>query len=254
MDGIILKNKPLVEAIFEIRWQLQPVKPGNPHHHVLVGRFYDKFRAKYPFYEQLDAAAFPDEMAKHVVQYRFRSEGEVPWPLVQVGLGIMTLNDTRGYTWDGFEPRIEEMLDVLFQCHPHADDLKVSELWLRYLDGMDFDFQNVSVIDFLKKDLKIGIDIDQGLFKNTGMQSLPSGLDLRFSFPSTKPSGTFHSRFVRGKLRDNDALIMETMVQSEAGNVPNRKDGIIAWAQEAHSLAHEWFIRIIKGELRQRFE
>jgi hypothetical protein len=37
----ILKNKPLVEAIFEIRWELQELAPGvkrDPHYKVLIGR------------------------------------------------------------------------------------------------------------------------------------------------------------------------------------------------------------------------
>ena len=40
-----LKNKPLVEAILEIRWKLQGLPPGpqvDPHYKLLLGRLFDR--------------------------------------------------------------------------------------------------------------------------------------------------------------------------------------------------------------------
>jgi len=45
MTKKILKNKPLIEAIFELRWEFQEPAPGiktDPHYRIIVGRIYDK--------------------------------------------------------------------------------------------------------------------------------------------------------------------------------------------------------------------
>lgn len=81
----ILKNKPLVEAIFELRWDLQEPVPGikiDPHYKLLIGRLYDKLNDEYPYHEQLPIAAMPDEILGHVVQHRFRRNKD-EWPLIQ---------------------------------------------------------------------------------------------------------------------------------------------------------------------------
>ena len=95
---INLKNKPLIEAIFEIRWKLQegPEKGMriDPHYKLLIGRIYEKIKDKYTFHEQLPTASMPDEIAGYIIQHRFRKK-ENEWPLIQLGPGIITLNDTK---------------------------------------------------------------------------------------------------------------------------------------------------------------
>jgi hypothetical protein len=47
----VLKNKPLVEAIFEIKWGLKQISEGlrvDPHYKILVGSLYAKIREEYP--------------------------------------------------------------------------------------------------------------------------------------------------------------------------------------------------------------
>ncbi|MCX6750116.1 MAG: hypothetical protein NTZ83_01545 [Candidatus Pacearchaeota archaeon] len=51
MEKIILKNKPLVEAIFELRWQLKEIQPGvkvDPNYKMLIGRVYERLKEEYP--------------------------------------------------------------------------------------------------------------------------------------------------------------------------------------------------------------
>jgi uncharacterized protein (TIGR04255 family) len=110
MPSKILKNKPLVEAIIEVRWQLKSPNPGiqiDPHYKILLGRLYDKVVQKYPEHEQLPTASMPDEVTGQMVHHRFRNGGN-DWPLLQVGPGIFTLNDTHKYTWEDFRARAVE--------------------------------------------------------------------------------------------------------------------------------------------------
>lgn len=90
MPSKVLKNKPLVEAILEVKWALTSPTPGvqiDPHYKILLGRLYDKVCEQYPEHEQLPTATVPDEIVGHTVQHRFRYAPN-DWPLIQVGPGI----------------------------------------------------------------------------------------------------------------------------------------------------------------------
>lgn len=75
MQRVVLKNKPLVEAIFELQWELEARGEGfevDPHIKLLIGRMYDRLEDEYPFPEPLPLATMPDEIAPHIVRHRFR--------------------------------------------------------------------------------------------------------------------------------------------------------------------------------------
>ena len=139
-----LTHPPLVEAILEVRWRLQEQAPGiavDPKYKLLVGRLYDRLNGDYPFHEPLPSASMPDEMLGYVAQHRFRTAAGA-WPLVQVGPGLITLNDTQDYTWKAFEVRSRQLVDTLYRAYPDASTaLQVSSLQLRYIDAIPFDFE-----------------------------------------------------------------------------------------------------------------
>ena len=251
----VLKNKPLAEAIFELRWELQEPAQGmkvDPHYKILIGVMYDKVKDEYPFHEPLPTATIPDEIAGYVIQHRFR-KGKDEWPVIQIGPGIITLNDTGGYVWEDFKKRISHVLDALFESYSDAENnLKANRLLLRYIDSVDFG--EGDIFDFMKEKMKVNIEIHEKLFEETGVSKLPMGFDLRFSFPSAEPQGLAHLRFVRGERKDVEGLIWETMVQSEENATPTTKKMITAWIKDAHDLTDDWFFKMIEGELMRRFE
>ncbi|HIE14474.1 TPA: TIGR04255 family protein, partial [Candidatus Bathyarchaeota archaeon] len=190
----------------------------------------------------------------YVVQHRFRKDKD-KWPLIQIGPGIITLNDTEGYVWEDFEKRIQHVLDVLFEAYPEADsNLRINWLLLRYIDSIDFDYEENDIFSFLRENLKINIKIYEKLFEETGVGKLPLGFDLRFSFPAKKPKGAIHLRFIQGKRKNVDVLIWETHVQSVGEDTPKSKDQISTWVTDAHTLTDDWFFKMIEGELLRRFE
>jgi uncharacterized protein (TIGR04255 family) len=257
MERIILRNKPLVEAIYEFRWKLQEQDHGvkiDPHYKILIGRIYDKVAKEYPYHEQLPTATFPDEIAGYIVQHRFR-KGKEQWPLIQIGPGIITLNDTEGYVWEDFEKRMCNLLDILFEAYPDAEtNLKFNRVLLRYIDAIDYNYEKDNIFTFLKENLKINIEIYEKLFKETGVRKLPLSFDLRFSFPAIKPKGEVHLRFVQGKRKDVDALIWETQVQLINDDVSKDKKEIVMWVKDAHKLTDDWFFKMIEGNLLKRFK
>ncbi len=252
----VLRNKPLMEAIFELRWELRELAPGlksDPHYKILIGSLYDRVKDEYPFHEELPTATIPDEISGYIVKHRFR-KSENGWPLIQLGPGVVTLNDTEGYVWEDFEGRISHLVDAIFEAYPDSENLKVEGLLLRYIDAIDFDFEKNDIFGFLEEKMKINIVIHGKLFEDTGVREFPENIDLRFSFPSTNPRGVVRLRFAHGKRKEVDAFIWETIVQSVKGDVSNIKEEIVGWVEKAHSLTDDWFFKIIEGELLRRFE
>jgi len=253
----ILKNKPLVEAIFEIKWELTELAPGvklDPHYKVLIGIIYDRIKKEYPYHEPLPTSTIPDEISGYIVQHRFRKEKD-KWPLIQLGPGIITLNDTEGYSWEDFYNRINQLLNVIYEVYSDINNgFRINGLLLRYIDAVNFDYEDRDILKFLEENLKISVKIHESLFKETGVNDLPLNIDLKFSFSSTKPKGVIHLRFARGRGKNYNKLMWETMVQSNDKEIPNNKNEIIKWVEEGHSLTDNWFFKMIEGKLLERFE
>lgn len=249
-----LPNPPLVEAIFELKWEWPNQGGGiDPNYMSLFGRMYEQLKKEYPHYEQLPTASMPYELTNHIVQHRFRKE-EDKWPLVQLGRGIVVINDVTQYYWEDFSKRIAEVLGILFKFHEDANiEPNINNLALRYIDSVEFEYEKGNIHDFLKDNLKLKIEFDEELFEETGVHNIPFGIDLNFSLLSTLPVGALRLRFKRGTGERINELIWETIVESRKEHVPNEKEGIIEWVENAHKLTHEWFIRTTKGELLSKF-
>jgi uncharacterized protein (TIGR04255 family) len=257
VTGKILSNKPLIEAILEIHWALQSEeaepKPDS-FFSILIGRFYERVEKDFPFYEQLPIANIPIEIIGRVVQHRFRTS-EDGWPLMQLGPGIATLNDSTEYNWDdNFLSNIRLLSTTLFDAHPSSKELRIRKLILRYINSVDFDYDTDDVFDFLRDMMKINVSFDNGLFASTDVSPHPDVLDLRFSFPSTTPEGSLNLRFARGMRDERSALIWETVFSTDEPNIDQSADGVIGWADQSHTLIRKWFFKLIEGELLRRFQ
>lgn len=255
MPRKILNNKPLIEAIFELRWELEDRGGGlkaDPHYKILIGSLYSKLKDIYPHHELLPAASIPDDVAGHIIQHRFR-KGKDAWPLVQMGPGILTVNDTEGYVWEDFEKQALQVIKAFLEIYPEPNKLSINSLLLRYIDAVEFDFETRNIYDFLAGQMKTEIKLYPKLFDATEVGSTPSSFDWRFSYPCKKPEGLIHLRFVKGKKENKDALIWETMVQSMNKTLSPSTDEINAWLGAAHDLTDDWFFKLIDGELEKRF-
>lgn len=257
MSSQKLAKAPLVEAILEIRWKLVEQSPGvaiDPKYKVLVGRLYDRLENEYSFHEPLPAASMPDEMLGYIVQHRFRT-AENQWPLIQVGPGLATLNETANYTWKDFEPRCHQLLKALFAAYPDAThSLIITRLQLRYIDAIPFEFSKGNVFDFMSENLKIKLSFPQALFDNAPIKPTPIGFNSIFSFPTTKPRGVILLRFAPGVQNDRQALIWETVVESDDSTLLAMPEGFENWLNDAHMLIHNLFFKLIEGKLKESFE
>lgn len=250
-----LKNKPLIEAILEVRWKLQGTSPGSqtdPHYKLLLGRLYDRLLKDYPEHEQLPTANIPDELVGHLVQHRFRVAAN-SWPLVQVGPGIFTVNSTADYKWIDFRPCVLSAIKKLYDAHPKIEDLKITNLILRYIDALEFDYTADNTFAFLKDKLKVNISLPNNLFKKTGVHDKPDSLISQFAFRCDKPNGIINIRFATGQKQNVTNIIWETTVESFGDDLPEMPQDFEGWIVSAHDLTDDWFFKMIEGELERRF-
>jgi uncharacterized protein (TIGR04255 family) len=250
-----LKNKPLVEAILEVKWNLQGAPPApqvDPHYKLLLGRLFDRMLKDYPEHQQLPSANVPDELVGHVVQHRFRVAAN-SWPLVQVGPGVFTINSTADYKWPDFRPRVLSAIEKLYDAHPKVEDLKITNLILRYIDAVDFDFGVGNTFEFLRDKLKLNVSLPDNLFKDTSVENKPNSLIWQCSFKCKKPKGFINIRFATGQSDNTAAVGGETTVDSAGEDLPEMPNGFEAWIEAAHELTDDWFFKMIEGELERRF-
>jgi len=250
-----LKNKPLVEAILEIRWKLKGASPGpqiDTHYKLLLGRLFDRMVGEYPEHEQLPTANIPDEMVGHVVQHRFRVVAN-SWPLIQVGPGIFTVNSTADYKWTDFRPRVLSAIKKLYDAHPKTNDLRISNIILRYINAVDFDYGLNNSFEFLRDKLKLNISLPENLFNDTDIEEKPNGFTWQCSFNCRKPKGMINVRFATGKKKDVPAIVWETTVESAGDDLPQMPKDFENWLDAAHEITDDWFFKMIEGELERRF-
>ncbi len=255
MAGKILKNKPLVEAIFEIKWKLKEEKPGillDPDYKILLGRFYERIIQTYPYHEPLPTSTIPDEIVGQAVQHRFRV-AEKSWPLIQLGQGIMTVNDTVSYTWTDFYKRCIDAISKLVEAYPKPENLIYESILLRYIDAISLDYINNNVFDFLNDKLKTTVSLPKNLFEDIDVESKPLSLNWQASFHLRSLPGIATIRFATGKSKNEAVLLWETMVRSLDGDVPPIPSGFPEWIDKAHTITDDWFFKLIEGELERRF-
>jgi uncharacterized protein (TIGR04255 family) len=253
MPPKILKNKPLVEAVFEVRWRVpgQTNPPSvNPDSKLFVGRFHDHVAERYPFFEPLQAASFPDEMVPYVAQYRFRVK-ENDWPLLQIGSGLLTLNATDSYVWNDFQERALWAFKMLLHTYPGK--LEFEALILRYIDSVPIDFSKQDIVTFMREKLKVNLTFPESLFEGGQVEKSPSAFVLQSSFRSKSPVGSVTVKFGRGMVKEKDAVVLETLVSSAKEELPELPKEFSNWLDQAHTITDDWFFKLIEGELLQQF-
>jgi uncharacterized protein (TIGR04255 family) len=173
--------------------------------------------------------------------------------LIQVGPGIFTFNSTADYKWEDFRQHVLSAIKKLYDAHPKAGDLKITNLILRYIDAVDFDYGSQNVFAFLKDKLKPSISLPPNLFEGTGVENQPKNFNWQSSFHCERPKGLIHIRFATGKHRNSPAVVWETTVESNGETVPKMPKEFDKWIDAAHALTDDWFFKMIDGDLKRRF-
>ena len=246
-----LPNKPLVEALFEFKWG--PETPEMLGYPIVVGALYEKLKSSFPEIEDLPLNRVPLEMTSYMVRQRFRKAKD-GWPLVQIGPGVLTVNETEGYeTWEQFRDSSLHVLEMFNEAHPQKTRIVPRNFMLRYINALEFDFDKNDVLVFLASKLKTNVGLDKKLFDVGESSRSPGELILRLSFPLGKPKGSVIIQFSSGLKDDKPALIWELIVNSSSPATIPLPTGVENWLKDAHDVIEHWFLKLAEGELLESF-
>lgn len=252
-----LNKKPLIEAIFEVRWELSEVAgpsgsvQSDPFYDVMIGVLLEKLKQKFPIHVRLPAAQVPAIMVPYQVQHQFRASPS-GWPLVQLGSGVLTFNDTQGYSSNTFIQQCLNLLSVLQEFwRENSHNGKFLYGALRYINAAALD--NTSIEQLLSK-LDVHMNLGPRILGTPKLKPNLDAFQLNTRMQSSSPEGFVDLVFNKGIKQGKEALIWETTIFSQADQCNVLLTSPDTWLDQAHKLAEELFFSMIQGELLEKFK
>ncbi len=242
-----LPNAPLQEVVFEVRWQLQPDDSGkqliDSEYAFALGKFEASIAGDFPH----RTSKFPDEVPHQLLNYQtvhqfWRGEGE--WPVVQIGPGIMSVNDTdKNYDWQKtYLPLVKLALSALMKSYHQLNFISAS---LRYIDVVrvaDYGFDTWEA--FVRQNINFSFE---NRFDPKGKLT---AFQFNQSFEQNK-TGLTNVNFSSGKNgKEEDVFIFQTAVVQ---NKKMNEKEVIDWLQDAHNYTSSLFKDICKDEFYNSF-
>lgn len=253
----LLLYPPLIEAIFELHWELQGDKQTgrlrDPSYPMMYGRIYERLKKDFPHIEDLPSVQVHPEASPYVVRHRIRKE-KMGYPLLQIGPGIATVNAAQGYSWTVFREHILRLVEAVSDLFPTlAAPLNFTKAELRFVNGVRLDIQSESPLAFLSEKLHVKLEMDPDLFVLNQMNELPNALNFMVGYPLKKPNGNLGLSAHLGQMDGKTGYLFQTQVISGGEWVPADSEGFETWLDDAHDAAVNCFISLCKGPLMDKF-
>lgn len=252
-----LIHPPLLEAIFEIRWEIEHNpengRTNDPSYPMLYGSLYERLKKDFSITEDLPSAQAHPDATPYIPRHRMRKEKN-GYPLIQIGPGILTVNDSKGYRWSSFRPLILRVVESLFDLYPkNGSPLNLSKSELRYVNGVGFDIGRENPLSFLAEKLHMKVELSPQFFELNSLDDKPNALGLNLSYPLDKPMGNLAIGASLGQFEGRPAFIQQILIQSFGDMTPSDVKGFVQWLQEAHTAAENSFLALFKGNLMEKF-
>lgn len=241
-----LPKAPLQEVIFELVLNQDVDSNGVPteNHFDLAQGVFNKLISN--DFSHRETKSYPSEIKifpriKH--QY-WKKENE--WPVVQIGPGILTVNDTeKNYLWNNFSSITSDVLKKLVDSYPN--ELDINRVSLRYIDAVELNVESSSEkLNFINENFKVNLindfSIDSATLKGLSINqtySLPDKSIVNFAISDGKSK------------RDLSAIVWQTQISNS--NIKSIED-IISWLEEAHSVSRELFKKTINNDFYEQFK
>lgn len=241
-----LPNAPLQEVIFEVLWELQEDEAGMIHDDgfdLAQGVFARHAKAVLPHHERILPENIPFRITPSIVHRFWKGKGE--WPLVQLGHGILAVNDTeKNYVWaENYFPFIKDVMSWLKESYENP--LAFKKASLRYIDAIALEKDATDLVEFVNKHYKFGINTE---FDTMGA---PIAFMQRQSF-SLEELGILHVSMSNGKDKQNrPAIVWEIAAVAEQFT---DEQAVIDWLNAVHVHTSQAFKDMIKPSLYERFK
>jgi uncharacterized protein (TIGR04255 family) len=220
---------------------------------MMYGRIYEKLKGDFPLIEDLPSVQVHPEGGPYVVRHRMRKERN-GWPLLQIGPGIVTVNDGKGYSWRQFSSLIMKVMESIIDLYPTGTlPLNFVKSEIRYINAIPFDIQRENPLSFLGEKLHLKVDMDRQLLEMNDMIDKPNAVSVNLAYPLNRPVGNLMISANLGQIDMKPAYILQSVIQSAGESVPQEESAMDLWLREAHDVAESCFLSLCKGALMQKF-
>ncbi|OGN64091.1 MAG: hypothetical protein A3E80_04595 [Chlamydiae bacterium RIFCSPHIGHO2_12_FULL_49_9] len=248
---------PMVEAIFELRWEMEQNQQTGTLRDVaypmMYGQLYELMKKEFPAVEDLSSIHTHPEMAPFTPRHRMRKEAN-GYPLIQVGPGILTMNHAKGYSWSAFQALTLRLVEAVSILYPRKSrPLVFLKCEVRYVNALFFDIAKENPLAFLQDKLHIGIHLDEEIFAKNSLSQIPNAVGLNLIYPLQKPLGHLGISVNLGQADQKPAYVLQTLIQSFGETVPLDAKAFSPWLDQAHDVAENCFQSFCKGALMNRF-
>lgn len=256
MKNKIEKNKtlskpPLQEVLFEIRWQMENSDYTNQTYDkffdIAVGHLHSKAEKEFPVFKTKVPSFLlgKQDLLSYQTVYQYWT-GENKWPVIQLGPGIFTVNNTDdNYNWkSNYLPLVKKGLKWLEESY--LKKLNFNYLSLRYIDTISTkDYKFTDWCNFIEDNLNFKVS---NLFNTHG-----SLKQFNFNQVFQMNNGSDLQIIISNAQNDKleDILVWETAV---INNKAINSNEIANWLETAHNITHNLFTEICKDELYNSFK
>lgn len=253
---VVLSKPPILEAIFEMRWDLAPVPNSqvrrDPAYPLMYGRLYDRFKKEYGIVEDLPAVQAHPDASPYVVRHRMRKTAD-KWPLIQVGPGVITVNEGKDYSYEKFRDEIVRIFEAFIDFYPVSIyPLTIVKTEMRFINGIEVS-EDDQPLEFLSEKLHTKIELDQGLFAPNRILPKPEGITINMGFDIEQPKGKAILGIGSGEVMDKPAMLQQMLFHSIGENAPQDLGTLDPWLDSMHKIAKNWFETICRGDVMKSF-
>lgn len=261
--SIVLKNAPLTEVVFELRWEGTQTTTNLPlGFDPASGQLFDRFNDHafgVGFSRTLDIYP-PYAGTLGAISRRYFSTDQ-QFPLLQIGHGVFASNASTEYDWPSFKERSIGAASNLVASYPRLHDrsLNFVQAELRYLDTFDESVTNSSdLVNFINSATNLELRLSD--FLNVPTFSSQRNGRLILDFEVNRPAGAKFTLDIASASFDSTPVIrMETKVTSAFQKVLPSGSKIFPkklreWLDAAHDLTSPAFVNVMKPSILERFK
>ncbi len=237
-----LKKNPIIEAIFEVRFNSEIENIRN----ILPGILYGNFREDFPKIEQLPNGYLPKEILEQnpdlIYQVTHRLHGQ--FYIIGLGERVFSLNNIHPYQgWNNFSLKIKELITVLQQTQLINQIKQVS---LKYLNLLSHE-THVNLLNHLNVTVQLaGLNLENC---NFNLQTEIKQNDITTIvqiIPNTTLISNMNGEINKGLLLDISSHL-QLIDNNDFWNNP------LNLLNKLHQVEKDLFFKILKDELVQYF-
>lgn len=235
-----LKRAPLKEVAFDIYWR--PSRDQNETtYDFALGRFQERVVKKFSVIKRILP---PNVRIQHQAAFQFWTRQGV-FPVIQMGDGVMTVNDTdKNYTWEDFRNNIEMAMTALIDSYGRMPEITIARL--KYIDSVDIDANAKDTEAFIRTNHLTGIVYDYELPGTFRGLSISQTRNLDNNSVLTVSINTAVNN-VSGR----NAIIWSNQIERAA--ITTEKE-LVYWLDSSHAMLSKLFVTMMHPQYYARFD